>query len=588
VKTISIKKRIALGTVVAVAAGLLTTVAASTANAAATLWSDGVNQRVDWLSNDASGAPSLGVSSVGLVGTAFTAQTGSAAASGVILASGRLAINVQIANSVARDTYVVSGGQIIGSAAVNPTGNTTNGTVVTTVNTDGSKLDVNETVAATGTPITLGGAQLLIAPTVAAGGTISITRYTGVASQYAANSNPTFKAAVSVAASSVAGTVSTTKSFVYLNSPVAAGGTSAGVQTYDAADGFTVANGQSAPLRFSALDAYGVAATGGPLTYSSDNCVVGLNGTYSTVKSNYDAVTTSGIIYASQAVANTATTCVVTISWSGTVLGTKTVKFLGDIASLTATSGGIQSTTDTAGNRTASLLSVVAKDAAGNVVPAADAVIDSGSNAYVTTLDNTGYTASTLARAVLGKGESTAWTCGGLTGSASIVLKVTNAAGATIKSAPVTLACGANADSYTIATDASSYAAGSIATITVTFKAADGSVPNDVSGVSAVGKVPTVSSGAFNGLVTTPTSADTSTNGVLKYKAVIGQTAGTFPVVVDVPAVDAAHGAVQTATITVTSTATDSVSQLVKVVGTLLTSFTKQISALIKALSKKK
>ena len=80
-------------------------------------------------------------------------------------------------------------------------------------------------------------------------------------------------------------------------------------------------------------------------------------------------------------------------------------------------------------------------------------------------------------------------------------------------------------------------------------------------------------------------SKNTSTNGVLTYKLIVGQTAGSFPVVVDVPAVDAAHGKAQTAQITVTSQATDSVSQLVKVVGTLLTSFTKQIAALIKALA---
>jgi len=65
VKTISIKKRIALGTVVAVAAGLLTTVAASTANAAvpagviATQWNS-AGTEVDWYSNNPTGVPVAG------------------------------------------------------------------------------------------------------------------------------------------------------------------------------------------------------------------------------------------------------------------------------------------------------------------------------------------------------------------------------------------------------------------------------------------------------------------------------------------------------------------------------------------------
>ena len=172
--------------------------------------------------------------------------------------------------------------------------------------------------------------------------------------------------------------------------------------------------------------------------------------------------------------------------------------------------------------------------------------------------------------------------CGGQPGSASLVLKVTNAAYATIKSAPVTLACGAAADSYTIATDKSSYAAGEIATVTVTFKDAAGGVSNDVTAFTPAN---TVASGAFTGLVTAPALADTSTSGVLTYKAIVGQVAGSFPVVVSIPSVNLAHGKDQTAMITVTSQATDAVSQLVKVVGTLLTSFTKQIAALIKALA---
>jgi len=423
---------------------------------------------------------------------------------------------------------------------------------------------------------------ILIAPTVASGGIITIQRFAGVAAQFAGSATQTFNAAVSVVASSVAGTVSTAKSYAYVDAyPTPAS------NAYDEPTGFTIPNGKTQSIRFGAFDAYGVGATGGYLTYSSDNCNVGLT-SYSTSKSGIDTVTAAttpygaGTLYVSQSVANTAATCVVTISYAGTVIGTKTIKFLGDIASVTAVSGGIENQAGT-GNVAAGLLSVTYKDAAGNVVPGAVPTIDSGANAYVTTLDTWTYDNTSVTRAVAGKGAVGAWVCGGATGSASIVLKTTNAAGATIKAAPVTLACGAAADSYTMATDKTTYATGDIATITITFKDANKGVPNDVTAFSPAN---VVASGAFTGLVTATNVLDTSTNGVLKYKAIVGQVAGTYPVVVSIPSVNTnGHGADQTATITVTSSATDSVSQLVQVVGTLLTSFTKQISALIKALS---
>jgi len=597
VKTISIKKRLALGTVVAVAAGLLTTVSATTANAAGTgtLWSY-TGTSIKWFSNDANGVASVAandvVGSTGVISGAFTAETSSVAGSGALLASGRLGLSVITPAALVRDTIVITGGQVIGSA------NGSHGTL--TVSTDGTKVDVLADATGGGTSN-----GLLIAPTVAAGGTITIQRYAGVASQYAGSATRTFNAAVSVVAASVAGTISTAKSYAYLDAyPTPAS------NAYDEASGFTIPNGGTQTIRFGAFDAFSVGATGGYLTYSSDNCYVGLT-SYSTSKSGIDtsvAPTSSygaGTLYVSQAVANTATTCAVTISYAGTVIGTKTIKFLGDIATITATAAGIAglSAADAATNKAAPVLSVIAKDAAGNVVPfLASPTIDSGANAYVTGgLDYKPngskpvgyYTGTNLVAALSGGGYAGSWLCGGSTvgaGSASLVFKTTNAAGATIKSAPMTAACGASPYTYTFKMDKDSYSTGEIATITITFKDSKGGVPNDVYAFGAVDKN-VVTSGAFASLVTAPAVTDTSTNGVLTYKAIIGQTAGTFPVVVSVPDVNAAGGTDQTATIKVTAAAAAAnpdITALVNVVGTLLTSFTKQISALIKALSKKK
>jgi len=600
VKTISIKKRLALGTVVAVAAGLLTTVSTTTANAAAATWSDGSSQLVQWLSNDASGAPTLGTSSVGLIGTSFTAQTGSAPASGVMLASGRLAFNVQIANGVARDTYVVTGGQIIGAAAVQPG---TSGTVSVSVNTDGSKVDVYESVIGVGT---LGGAQLLIAPTVAAGGVIQIMRYTGVSAQYAADTSPTFRAVVSIAASSTAGGYSSSNSYAVLNAVAASTQAGSGA-TVDNIAGFVAPNGYIGGLSFKIRDAYLQATAPGLLSVSSDNCYVGFTTSYPTNKSAYSAAYSSaaeGYVGVRQSVANTAATCSVTLSFDGTVVATKTIKFLGDVATANAVAVNVQSS-DTAANNNDALAvaySILYKDAAGNIVPTvseANGSVDSGLNQYVTGVN--AQSAPTFARSQIGKGQTGYLTCAAA-GTASLVFKTTNAAGATIKSAPITVTCAPDAAQYSIKLDKDSYATGDIATITVHVTDSKGKSPvadvtqvqgtglDTVSAPCATADIPTVASAAFSSLVAAPSCNDAPAGGVITYKAIVGQTAGTFQVAVNIPGYNS-YGSPQTATIKVTAAAAAAnpdITALVNVVGTLLTSFTKQISALIKALSKKK
>jgi len=624
VKTISIKKRLALGTVVAVAAGLLTTVSATTANAALSVnllsYTGGAVTAQDNLS---SGAPAKGVASSGLVESTFVAQTSTnGAATGVMLASGRLSLTIVGPTTVSatdvRDTIVVTGGAILDSS-----GGGTNGAVVA-INTDGTRADLVTTATSSAGDTY----SFLIAPTVAAGGTITIQRFTGItlgaAAAFSTAGALNFNGAISVVAAATTG-VSTAKSWAYLLAPNTAAtfpsagdqatptgttwvstgwnGTTTSPATWDQVKGFIVPNGNVAGIQFAIHDAYGnaAAAANGFLSITSDNCYVALGSNYSTSKSYYsssdsgDAATAARVVSVINATANTATTCATTISFNGSVIATKSIKFLGDIASVTAVTAGTASTTDSL-NVGSKLLSVTYKDAAGNVVPGSDAAVDSGSNAYVTTIrTTTNYKNSDYARWAAGKSGLYDWACGGVAGSASFVLKTTNAAGATIKSAPVTLKCSAAPYTYAIKMDKDTYATGDIATVTITFKSSDGSVPNDVTVFGPTAN--SVSSGAFatsnSGYVTAPSgTADTSTDGVLTYKMVIGQTAGSFPVVVSVPSLNANGVATdQTATIKVTAAAAAAnpdITALVNVVGTLLTSFTKQISALIKALSKKK
>jgi len=679
VKTISIKKRLALGTVVAVAAGLLTTVSATTANAvgttvtatayaldvsagatsvqtataatitkansfvvgqlvtaagvvttngsigdgdylvtaasatAFTITETTLSGNAGAITVGASGAVTAGTitvlsgaitvednaangvasaaatSSTGVVAGSVVAQTASAPATAALLATGRL--DLSFAGTRARDTYVVTGGVIVGSSSgANAVVNSAGGS---------DKLETSGTA---------GTYYMLIAPTVAAGGVITVTRYPGVTdtgTTWATNTAPDFRLNVAVVATATSGAYSAANSYAVLNA-VVANNQSAGTATVDDVLGFVAPNGYVGGITFKIRDAYLQAASAGFLQVSSDNCYVGIDNSFPLLKSDFRATysdATAHYVGVRQAAANTAATCAVTLSFNSTVVATKSIKFLGDVATANAVAVNVQSTDTLANNADALAVaySILYKDAAGNIVPTvgeAAGSVDSGLNQYVTGV--TGQSAPSFTRSQLGKGQTGYVTCAAA-GTASLVFKTTNAAGATIKSAPITVTCAPDAAQYSIKTDKSSYSTGEIATITVTVTDKSGKSPvADVTGVDGNGlssvaacttaNTPTVASAAFTALVSAPSCHDAPAAGVITYKAIVGQTAGTYQVAVNIPGYNS-YGSAQTATVKVTAAAAAAnpdITALVNVVGTLLTSFTKQISALIKALSKKK
>ena len=248
------------------------------------------------------------------------------------------------------------------------------------------------------------------------------------------------------------------------------------------------------------------------------------------------------------------------------------------------------------GEATTANAGYVLKDAAGNEIKTG-----SYSLALDTTVPSTivstfaSETSSVVVNNALGETTSAAvvaglgkFTCSSTVAgkAAGLKVKATNTAGTVIYSAPVDFNCAGGVSTYTAAFDKKSYATGEVATLTITALDVAGNAANNVDLLGSV----LVSSGAFTNTADSyPVGGATTgalTDGKLVLKYVVGQTAGTYQAVITVPNAAAASKVV-TLPVAVTSAGASEIAQLVKVIGTLLTTFTKQIAALIKALGKR-
>jgi len=374
----------------------------------------------------------------------------------------------------------------------------------------------------------------------------------------------------------------------------------------DSLTGGTVAFGSKGSIYVRARDAYTVGInSSAAIATATNGALVKWDSLFPTTSSDVASVDWTSANHYVGVIANGAAETTVTITVSGVVLGSKTITFLGDIATLEASAAGVQSTatggTTLAASATVGrLLSFKVKDSKGRLVPEGSVAVAyyDGANAIVSTA--TVQTAQSGARVASGLGGNGYWVCRGPEGSASIRLSTKDSTGKTIISNPVTVKCADDHATYAISTDKATYNPGDVATVTVTFKTYKGTVPNDqqnmAQGYSATSdtactassaNTPTLTSAAFKSLVTTPACGDLSSDGVIKYRAVIDQTPGTYQVAFAAPAIDALAlgGAPQTASIKVVSaTTTVTNAEVLAAIVKLIASINKQIKALQKSL----
>lgn len=407
---------------------------------------------------------------------------------------------------------------------------------------------------------------------------------------------------LTVAAASLSGAVSAADSTVTQQACLASADTP-GSNTYDTVS--RCGNGTVGAIYVDIEDAYGAQVTTGTLTATASNSALTVisdtaaaGSTINSATSSYDDhANTDGEVwvYVKQPTANTAGTSTVTISRNGTVLGTKTINWAGDIATLvvdTANSNSIFSTNqaDTVDNIGAAGVIYVAKDAAGNALTlTAQPSVSAATGALVgsTTSSTTVATYAALQTSSRGYGYTMLVVPNNpLSGAGTYQLELTNAAGATIKSQVVnaTVSRGST-NSFEVSWDKAAYKFGDVATLTITVKDAYGNLMADGTALAGLTDNLTVSSGGFSAVGGTCTSASTTLGGKKTCKYAALNTEGSYSYSVDLTTATPQSAIVGTLPLSA-STAAVSNAEVLAAIVKLIASINKQIRALQKSLKR--
>jgi hypothetical protein len=282
-----------------------------------------------------------------------------------------------------------------------------------------------------------------------------------------------------------------------------------------------------------------------------------------------------------QGTANAAvnTTCTVTVN--NTVIGTKAITFKGDLAKIEAALYSIGSSGITDGTTGAGQISYKYFDANGN------RLATTGTGLSTPSITATG---SALINAIASKTATDSSTTGYVTyncvdatksGDVSVVLKRTNAAGATISANAVTASCGGALDTYTASMDKAVYATGDIAVLTISAKDANG---KNVSDATTIGTGAAITISGMTE-VKAPATTDAFSGGVLKYTYKVLNDAGNYVASVYLPSAGT-QTAAATVKVTVGSQGVSN-ADVLKAIVSLIASINKQIAALQKALLKR-
>ena len=584
--TKTVTKRLALATVVALGAGVLSLVSVSSASAAVNSWP--ATQTTT--SSTAAAADAL------IIGTALP-TTGSVSPTTTTAAFSIGLVNV---NSVANDLYagttqtatLLSTGEISVGTIVNSTPNgvcfVTNGIIKHAAGTSNVLNSTGTAYCTAGNAVATNSLAIGVAPVSGANFSIQLYRAATAAASISSPTSGTLIGAVNVTVSSasVGGVVSVANSGIYYDS---ASSEAAAIITDTTSSGWgsTVPFGKTNYANITVKDAYGVAvaSTTGLLTATATN------GAYVALASSGNAVAkgTQSTAFLALAAPHNAqlsvaapssspVTTVVTIAYNGVTVGTKTFTFTGDVAKVTlGTPGLIGNLSQSAA--LAKGASITFQDSAGNVIypVASDPYYPTSGFFTDASSINTAALSQTPTSTATGYID---WSCGATAGTNSTIVDYINTDGTIAKSNAITTSCASSAYTYTAAWDKSSYTPGSIATLSVTFKDSKGNLSNDIGAKSTTVPVVTVSGGT---IVAAPTTSDQSSLGVITYKAIVGTSNGSFASTVTFPTVNSANSAqtVQTAGFSVADGGT-SLNDVLKGIVSLIASINKQIAALAK------
>jgi hypothetical protein len=397
---------------------------------------------------------------------------------------------------------------------------------------------------------------------------------------------------VTVASASVAGTLSATTSGVFYDSD----GTAEARTSDQVYSGRATSNYDTAQyLNVRARDAYGSALTTGLLTASSTNGAlvkIGSGVTTPTGTSDFYSAAIDNVIVTVAAPAKAGLSTVVTVSWNGTVIGTKSFTFRGEVASITlsAAVNGLRNNS-TAGTNT---MTVVFADSAGTALPTNTTAVPS--SAFGTSAAS-GYTLAltTEATTSVPSGVVT-FTCPDLSSTGNAIATYVNVSGTVITSNALPVSCSKIAYRYTAGYDKAVYAPGEIATLTISLTDVDGRAAADSltsASDNATDDVVVISESQMTKVGAAHAADDTrSTNGKLTYKYIVGQNEGSYNNSINLPQVNANNTAGTTGAVTAAftikaSTSVVSNADVLKSIVALIASINKQIQALQKLILKR-
>jgi len=624
--TKTIKQRIALVAVSALTAGLFTVVSAPVANAtklAAGVGYGDASTLVLGTNADTDGTPNLPtaaqlgaavaavpLTSVGWVANTSTTNTNSSTNS----------LGTSTTGGIARTAVMQAGGKIAFAAtSVASAGTTSAGVTVTvTGGTIGS-------LVTTSAPISLAGdarsasvynTQVVGLNTLA--GTFSLSGAAGTVATIAAYTGTGITGdttrtsgdliaiwSITIASADNAGTVNLAESTVTQQPCITYATTSGATNAFDTTS--RCANGRLGVVYVELKDVFTSSVNGGNLAATVTAGNVNVVNAYQTASGdNYAATsafdtaaaTSRNYVLVTQPVANTGGSSTVTITYNGAIVGTKTITWAGDVASIvvdvansaTVIGNGVSSTLGAAGATSfAKNVVYTVKDAAGNAISGLTPTLVDATGAMLgATLSTSTDSSVTVAQssATLNVGYSTINHPGGTAtanfGAGSYKIQVLNAAGVAVKSSEVKVTVASTTTySFTASFDKASYVPGDFATLTISAKDVFGNpMPT---GKTLPGLVIAVSTG-LTAAGAACDSASTFKAGVKTCSYAVGNTAGSYSW--SVALTTASDQAPATGVVKIVDSAVSN-AEVLKSIVALIASINKQIAALQKLILKR-
>jgi trimeric autotransporter adhesin len=595
--TKTLRKRIALTAVTALGAGLLSVVSTPAANAFnnSTLGSANAIAQLNVLNiatlGSVTGAAALaangeetGTTSLGLLANSTTQTAGALTSTATLRADGAASFYSMTPAAKVPHTIVVTGGTVsqstIGSNGLRDVNVAKTQIVFASPDaTEQYNFTVVPSTGATTTTVALYiGAAYGTANADALAGTQSGATSAGTLSQ---------RYTITIGSAAASGVYSPTFSVFQMATPDA--DTVTGIDTANGVTGSAtvIPNGSVAQINYSLKDAFNAALGAGAIAISStaggvvDEISLGATPTAPTNSVDV-AAGPSGSIIVAQAVANAPVTVTVTATRNGVAIGSKTITFLGEVAKVTVTPAKIGKV----GGANAGTATISYADSAGNVLyPTADtSTVVAASLGLSTVVSNVVTSRNPTPAPLSGLLDVTCAAAG--TAPALQMRHINAASGTTILSNTWSQTCAGVSTSMTASFDKASYAPGTIATLTLSFKDAKGNLANAYDLVETI----TVTGGPSAAAVTPINPASTTASGitgnvVLQY--VVGTTTGDFvAVIVPSDTLKTASGAVQTnlsVSYKVAATGTTVTNeQVLASIVSLIASINKQIVALQK------